>query len=152
MDPQTTNAALRRLEPLVGEWDTEISLPGDPATIVRGRLELTWLEGGAFLRVRSTVDKAEFPDSVSIIGCDEAAGRYSMLYFDSRGVARILEMSFAEDVWTLWRDSPDLSQHFSQRYIGRLSDDGNTITGRWEKAPDGSAWELDFELTYTRIG
>jgi hypothetical protein len=152
MDLPATNAALRRLEPLVGEWSAEIRLPGDPATVVHGRVELTWLEGEGFLRVRSTVDKAEFPESVSIIGCDEAAGRYSMLYFDSRGVARIFEMSFAEGLWTLWRDSPDLAQHFSQRYIGRLSDDGNTIIGRWEKAPDGSAWELDFELTYTRVG
>jgi hypothetical protein len=28
--------------------------------------------------------------------------------------------------------------------------DGKTIAGRWEKAEDGSNWETDFDLTYTK--
>ena len=150
MDPQTPNPGLKRLEPLIGEWRVEVPLPGDPPTTVHGRIEIVRTEGEGFLIQRGTVDKPEFPDSISIIGCDEDAERYVMQYFDSRGVARIYEMSFAEGVWTLWRDSPDLSSFFSQRFIGRLSEDGNTIAARWEKAPDGSTWELDFELTYAR--
>jgi hypothetical protein len=31
-------------------------------------------------------------------------------------------------------------------------DDVNTIVARWEKSRDGSSWELDFELTYTKAG
>jgi CBS domain-containing protein len=32
-----------------------------------------------------------------------------------------------------------------------LSEDGNTISGAWEKSDDGSTWEHDFDLTYTRV-
>jgi hypothetical protein len=28
----------------------------------------------------------------------------------------------------------------------------DSIQGRWEASPDGQAWELDFELTYRRVG
>lgn len=32
-----------------------------------------------------------------------------------------------------------------------IDEDGDTITGRWEKAPDGSTWETDFEIIYRRL-
>ena len=32
-----------------------------------------------------------------------------------------------------------------------LSDDGNTITGRWEIAEDGTNYTTDFELIYRRV-
>ncbi|QGK70046.1 hypothetical protein GIY23_11415 [Allosaccharopolyspora coralli] len=28
--------------------------------------------------------------------------------------------------------------------------DGNTVAGRWEKAPDGETWETDFDIVYRR--
>ena len=56
-------------------------------------------------------------------------------------------MSLRDGVWKLWRDAPG----FSQRFEGRFSDDGKTISGRWEKSADGVQWEHDFDLTYTRV-
>jgi hypothetical protein len=41
---------------------------------------------------------------------------------------------------------------FPQRFTATVSEDGRTISGRWEKAPDGSAWEPDLDLTYRRVG
>ena len=32
----------------------------------------------------------------------------------------------------------------------RSRDDGRTIEGRWEWSPDGTAWELDFSITYRK--
>ncbi len=40
---------------------------------------------------------------------------------------------------------------FSQRFAARISDDGNTITGRWEIAEDFTHYRTDFDLTYRRI-
>ena len=61
-------------------------------------------------------------------------------------------MKFSDGVWTLLRDSPDFSPlDFSQRFEGTFSDDGNTIKGRWESASDGSNWEHDFDLKYTKV-
>jgi hypothetical protein len=33
----------------------------------------------------------------------------------------------------------------------RLSDDGSTITGRWEIAEDGVNYRTDFDLVYRRV-
>lgn len=51
----------------------------------------------------------------------------------TRGIQRIYQMTLSDGVWTLWRDAPD---PFPQRFSGTLSEDGPTITGRWEKALD----------------
>ncbi len=56
-------------------------------------------------------------------------------------------MNFSDGVWQMWREAPG----FWQRYEGRLSNDGNTITARWEKSSDGAAWEHDFDVTYRKI-
>ena len=62
------------------------------------------------------------------------------------------EMSFADGTWTLSRTAADFSPlEFSQRYIGRFSDDRRQIHGSWESSSDGSSWEHDFELIYTKV-
>jgi hypothetical protein len=70
----------------------------------------------------------------------------SMLYADERGVARIYRMSMDEGVWRMWRDSPG----FSQRMTGTFSADGTTIIWRGELSRDGSNWEQDLDVIYTR--
>jgi hypothetical protein len=70
-------------------------------------------------------------------------------YFDSRGIARVYQMTFTDKVWTLQRLAPP--PDFSQRCTGIFDDDKNTIVGRWESSNDGANWSPDFELTYTRL-
>ncbi len=84
--------------------------------------------------------------AVTVIGRDDEAETCSMLYFDTRGVSRIYETSFEDGVWKQWRSAPG----FSQRFTGTFSDDGTTITARWEKSSDGTRWDHDFDLTYRR--
>jgi len=146
----TSNAALKRLGVLVGEWRVEISnmsFMSDPSTIVRGQDRFEWLEGERFLVQRWTVEHPDFPDGIAIIGYDDSTGEYSMHYFDSRGVARIYNMILSDGVWKLWREDPD----FSQRFTSTFEDDGNTIKGRWENSSDGSKWEPDFDVTYKKV-
>jgi hypothetical protein len=143
MTQLTPNPALQRLDALVGEWEMESPLgPG-----VRGRSTFEWLEGGAFLVQHSEVDHADVPNATMIIGRDESAETYCMLYFDSRGFSRIYQMSLINGIWKLWRDAPG----FWQRFMGTLSGDGRTIRGHWERSDDGSKWEHDFDLTYTKV-
>ena len=147
--PFQSNAALEQLAPFLGEWEIEItamSFNPEPSAIVRGHSSFAWLEGGAFLIQRSEMPNSDFPTSTAIIGPDEEAGTYRMLYYDSRAVSRIYRMTFSGGIWTLWRDFPG----FSQRFHGMFSEDGKIITARWEKSSDGSNWEHDFDLTYTR--
>jgi hypothetical protein len=135
--------SLEHLQVLVGEWETDV-----PGVEAKGRTTFEWLEGGGFLVEHSTVDRPEFPNAICIIGSTGPDGGLQQHYFDSRGVARVYEMTLENRVWTLFRAGPD----WPQRYVGVLSEDGNTITGRWERGPEpGAPLEHDFDISYTRV-
>jgi len=69
-----------------------------------------------------------------------------MLYADERGVRRIYQMRLEGSVWKMWRDCPG----FSQRMTGTFSDDSNSITCHGEMSYDGSTWQPDLSVRYTR--
>jgi hypothetical protein len=136
------------LEPFVGRWTMAAEF--DPeSTPPRAVTTFEWLAGKRFLVQRWEVDHPEAPDGIAIIGFDPTKATYLQHYFDSRGVARVYDMTFSNGVWELQRfaSEPD----FSQRFTGRFTDDGNSIVGAWEISRDGSGWEPDFNLTYTRL-
>ena len=148
MDQPTAEQALRRLEPLVGKWTVEATWADGTAWPGGGTVTFEWHPSGAHLVERGTADLAEAPDYLSIIGCDAANGTYFQLYSDERGVCRVYQMSMSDGEWKLWREG----EPFSQRFEATFSDDGNTITGRWEIAEDGTNYATDFNLTYRRVG
>ena len=137
------------LDPFIGEWDIEVGFADGPA----GRVRFEWMDGGKFVVERWEVPVPEAPDGLAVIGFDEGRGRYLQHYFDSRGVARVYEMSFDGRVWKLWRTQPDFSPlGFWQRYEGAFEDGGDVISGKWETSHDeGSSWEVDFDMTYRRV-
>lgn len=144
-----SNPALKEIGLLAGEWEMELSnstfLPS-PSDTLKGNATIEWVEGGAFLELRQGGKRPAAPDAIWLIGRDESSGKYEVLYFDARGVSRIYQMSFDGALWKMWRESPS----FSQRYEGRLSEDGNTISAYWEKSTDGVNWEHDFDMKYKR--
>lgn len=150
--PASRPEALRRLDGLLGEWETEASFeagffgPGSPAVSGRGRTTFEWFDGGFFLIQRATAEDPGAPSGIMIIGLDTEPGTFEQHYFDSRGVARVYQMSLDGTTWKLWRAAPG----FHQRYTGVFSEGGNRITGAWEKSEDGSNWSHDFELRYTK--
>jgi hypothetical protein len=153
MAPVTSSGeSLAALEPLVGEWSMVPEFKGMPPAEAGARVRFEWLSGKHFLIQSWEVPVPEAPDGIAIIGADpERPGGYLQHYFDSRGVARVYKMAFADGVWKLWREEPDFSPlDFLQRYTGNLSEDGRTIAGAWEISHDGKMWELDFKLTYTK--
>ena len=149
---------LGRLEALVGEWEVSINVEG--GEIPGGRAVFEWIENGAFLVQQADADmtpgdvppgwieNSPFP-VVTIIGLDDTSERFSYLYSDGRGVSRVYEMSLSEREWRL-RGQP--GPEWFQRFTGRFSTDGRTIAGRWAQSDNGAGWELDFELTYRKIG
>jgi hypothetical protein len=122
--------------------------------VVRGRTTFDWLLGRRFVLERSEAEHPDAPDSHSVLAPDPARpGGFVQHYFDSRGVVRLYEMAFDGRTWTLERRTPDFSPlDFAQRFTADLRDGGDTIAGRWETAPDGEEWRLDFRLTYRRTG
>jgi hypothetical protein len=148
------NPALKRLDALVGEWEIQASIGGQP--LGSGWATFEWLQGGAFLIRREDARPAKslsaemaaaspYPTS-AIIGLDETTGQFTMLYSDVRGVCRVMQMSLSEGIWKMWREAPG----FFQRFTSTFSGSGNIIIGYWEKSEDGSQWEHDFDLAYTK--
>jgi len=135
------------IEPLVGEWTLEARGPDGEPWPGEARATIEWHDSGAHLVERSTVELPEAPDGVSIMGCDGANGTYYQLYSDERGVCRVYEMSVGGGEWKLWREGAP----FPQRFAATISEDGNTMAGRWEKAEDGRNYTIDFDLIYRRV-
>jgi len=152
--------ALARLDVFVGDWVMEARFPGDhPGAVSAGEdapaahSRFEWALDRQFLMQHTEIPVPEAPDSLAIISADLETGGYTQHYFDSRGVVRLYKMSFADGVWTLIRESPDFTPlAFRQRFTGRFSADGNTVSGAWETGHDGAEWEHDFYLTYRRSG
>ncbi|MGH3188005.1 MAG: hypothetical protein ACRDPY_23460 [Streptosporangiaceae bacterium] len=152
--------ALARLDVFVGDWILEASFPGDPAArsgpavdgpTVLSRFE--WALDRQFLLQRTEVPVPEAPDSLTIVTVDPETAAYKQHYYDSRGVVRLYSMSLFDGVWTLTRESSDFTPlDFRQRFTGTFSDDGNVISGAWEKDIHGSGWEHDFALVYRKVG
>jgi hypothetical protein len=145
---QTTPApALEPLAVLVGEWEIGAAFPPSTEIVPGGRVTFEWLTGGHFLVERWEVDYPDAPDGIQIIGRDAGSDDFTAHYFDSRGIARVYQMSLGDGVWKIWRNVPG----FSQRFAGTLSDDGMTISGAWEISLDDATWDHDFDLIYRKI-
>jgi len=143
-------STLEALQPLVGTWDVSVTFPGGEP-LSGAVTEFEFMDGGLFLIQRWTVPVPEAPDGIALIGHDEGSGKLLQHYFDTRGVARVYEMSLQDGVWTLERTTPDFSPlGFWQRFSGTFSEDGRTVEGAWEICHDEATWEHDFGMTYTR--
>jgi hypothetical protein len=151
-------ATLERLQPLIGRWEMEASIDG--RRTAHGWTTFEPLEGGAYVVQRADADpptddtpaawieNSPFPTLV-VIGADDFSGTFAYCYSDARGVHRVYRMSVEDGVWRIWGQS---GPEFFQRYEGELSADGSAIVGHWDRSPDGSAWERDFDGVYTRVG
>lgn len=97
--------------------------------------------------MHSDIEEPGIPSGIAVFGSDDSSEEYYMLYFDERSVSRKYEMSLKDNLWKWWRNSSG----FSQRFTGTFVDEGYTIIGVSELSKDGSTWERDLELTYTRV-
>jgi hypothetical protein len=143
----TANSALKRFAVLVGQWQTTGTPPQVPGKIFHGRTSFAWLEGGAFLIMRSEIDEREIPSGLAIFGSDDVANEFFMLYFDERGISRKYHVDMTGNQLKWWRDNPN----FSQRLTITIEDEGNKLISKGEMSRNGAAWEEDLALTYVRL-
>jgi hypothetical protein len=142
------NPSLAPLGFLLGEWEVELSNTSFLSTrddTALGQLTGAWIEDGALLVLRQGESGAP-PEARWTISRDESADEYTVLYHDARGVSRVYAMTYREDVWRMWRVAPGLSQRFE----GRVNSVRTVITATWQRSSDGSIWDHDFDVTYTR--
>ncbi len=136
---------LRPLNKLIGNWKVSLRWSKDTHRLVGGPKEvktearISTLKEGKFLHYK--LGSAHW-----VIGGDESDHHYTALYSDERLISRVYRMSYARDVWKIWRNAPK----FNQRFKGRIRADGRRIDGRWEKSVDGKSWVHDFDMTFVR--
>jgi hypothetical protein len=146
---RSSDTPLHRLEVLVGTWKTEgwTRATGEvPAERIDATDTYEWLvEGVALLhRVDARVGDLKV-DGAEIIGYDPERAGYVTQYFGADGPTAY-EANLSEEgerpLWTMW--SPDT------RFSGEFSDDGDVITGRWQRLLDGSTWADWMDITLTK--
>jgi hypothetical protein len=111
-----------------------------------GTSTFEWLVEDALLVWHFDWEQPGPPSAVSVIGRDDSEDGCCVLYSDERGVGRIYQMKLEGSVWEMWR----LSAGFSQRMTGNFLDDGNTISVRGQLSRDGSHWEPDLDVIYSK--
>ncbi len=136
---------LRSLEKLIGNWGVTIrwseethKLVGGPKE-VKAEAKISLMKEGGFLHY-------QMGPSHWIIGRDESAPEFAVLYSDERLIARVYRMSFTHGVWKLWRDAPK----FHQRFEGHLRSNKRRIDAYWDKSEDGKSWIRDFDMIFVR--
>src|SRR3954452_9129097 len=122
-EAQRRNGALEPLAPLIGQWRTTGTHPLIPGMTFHGRTSFEWHEGGAFVLMRSEIDEPEIPSGVAFLGSDDAAGTFTMIYFDERDVSRryTVEVSDGEVCWH--RDEAG----FAQRMVFTVVDNASRL-------------------------
>jgi hypothetical protein len=130
------------LNVLTGTWEMEARFeagyfgPGSPAITGRGgRTTFDWPDGRFFLTQRFVNEHPAAPSGIAIIGPGEEPDVFSQHYYDSRGVARVYQMTLHGREWKIWRAAPG----FWQRYTGMISDDARPSPGPGEVPPTGGS-------------
>jgi len=139
------NPALKPFEFLIGKWRTIGTHPMVPGKELPGRTCFAWHEGGAFLIMHSQVDEPKFPDGVAIIGSDDAAGTYAMVYFDERGKSRLIDVTVGDRTVTWRHDNPEFAQCLT------IAADGDRLVSKGRMSQHGGPWEDDLSQTFGRI-
>ncbi len=120
--PAERPQSLDRLDALTGQWDMEATFeagsfgPGSPAMTARGgRTTFAWLEGRFFLTQRFITEHPAAPSGIAIIGAGTQPDTFTQHYYDSRGVARVYQMTLDGGVWKLGSVSPSATSSSASR-------------------------------------
>ena len=126
------NDALRRLEPLVGDWDVTLThawFLDSLDTEIHGTATVEWY-ADAFLLL-----SGEFPGRTPEEGGsawwmafsrNDPRDTFVALYHDDRGVSRVFDMTFDGGDWTLLREDPDFHNDWRSVFAMTASTGGPT--------------------------
>lgn len=139
------NPLLKPFEFLVGEWVTKGVHPLAPDQELTGRTSFSWHEEGAYIIMRNEVADPRFPDGVAILGSDDSGQRFSLLYFDERGVSRILEVTAGNQTVSWKHDDPEFSQRVT------ITKQGDRLVSEGLMSRNGGPWTDDLSQVFERL-
>ena len=82
---------------------------------------------------------------IAIIGSDDAAGTFSMIYFDERGTSRLIDVTVG-DRTVAWRHN---NRQFAQCLT--ISVDVDRLVSKGQMSQNDGPWEDDLSQIFERI-
>jgi hypothetical protein len=143
-----SDAALERLEVLIGRWKTAgqtIDASGAPPDEIDAIDTYERLPGGALLHLVDARVGDQKVEGAELIGHDPDRNTYASQSFGTDGLTAYEASLTEESEGLTWR-----MQSKTTRFTGRFSDDGNVITGRWELQGENGDWQPWMDITLTR--
>jgi Protein of unknown function (DUF1579) len=135
-----------RLGVFLGEWDAEGRVESGshgPSEAMAHTHTYRWLPGNFHIyHCWNGHIGSHASDGIEIIGYDAASRSYVFHFFDSDGWARTYQGHVDGPTWTL--------TGIRERCTMTFSDDGQSMMTRWERSPDGKAWEPLCVITSTK--
>jgi hypothetical protein len=136
---------LAELELLVGEWITQIKMIGGEQNGAEYRAEdvYRWMAGKRFLLhdVHAVMKNGEMT-GLEIISPCESRGTFTTRSYDSTGSIVDARMTFDDGVWE--------SVSETQRFKGRIAQDGKSAHGQWEQL-QVDRWEPWMQITLRKV-
>jgi hypothetical protein len=125
-------AQRRRLDILVGTWDTTITpitADGSPGQSSQATDAYAWSANGLFLQhdVDATMDGQRIL-SMEILAVEPGTGRYVTRSYDADGSMNDFAAELDGNIWRLIGAQ--------QRFSGAFSPDGQRLAGEWEQRTD----------------
>jgi hypothetical protein len=145
-----SEAALARLEPLIGRWKTE-GWTLDESGAQDNRIDATdtyeRLPGGALLHLVDAKVGEVKVDGAEIIGYYPEREGYASQYFGSEGPTAYENRLTEQDGATVWE-----MQSETTRFRGVFSEDGGIIDGHWQLLGGDAGWRPWMNITLTKQG
>jgi hypothetical protein len=140
------NPALRKLDKLIGTWN--IRGYDETGSELNGQETYSWMDGGFFMKQEVDQNYAgQKITGIQIIGyerrwgADEPARECTSHFFDNMGNSWEYIWEIEGNMLTVWGGYVGSPAAFKAKF----SDDGNTLTGRWEWPGGG------YDSTSTRV-
>jgi hypothetical protein len=143
-----SDAALERLDALVGRWKTEgqtTDASGASPDQIDAIDTYERLPGGALLHLVDAKVGDQKVEGAELIGHDPDRNTYATQYFGSEGPTAYEASLTEESEGLTWK-----LQSKTTRFTGRFSEDGNVITGHWELQGESGDWQPWMDITLTK--
>ena len=148
-DKNKPDAAVKKLDALVGKWVSELRLIDGKTKAdfhIIGTDTYYWHPGNFFLvhDVDVRMDGKPYQVTEFIGGYDKATQTYSMRSFDSQGNFQIMQASVDKDgVWIFAGETT--------RATLTIAKGGDSMNAHWEQTTDGKKWSPWMDMKFTRI-
>ena len=152
--PAKPSAGHKRLSVWIGKWNTkgqQHAGPVGPAAKIVATDTFEWAKGEFFMVHRFDGKVGDDDAScIEITGYDSQTKRYSVHTFYNTGLTHQWQSHERDGVWTLTGDWDMEGKKTKTRCTTMFSDDGDTMTGKWEMSTDGVEWQTFWDVEATK--